>query len=202
MMVSVDSMREMQVLADATNVIAEGEVLQLLNCHDADVDESRYLQVIRFKTAKLFEAAARLGGILAGAPEATQESMATFGARLGTAFQIIDDVLDYSGDLSMTGKNLGDDLAEGKATLPLIFVMREGRAEDAAVIRHAIEAGAVEEMATVVRIIQNSGALDYARRCAERESAAACAALDDIVPASDYRTALEQLAHLATHRSS
>ena len=202
MMVSVDSMRVMQVLADATNVIAEGEVLQLLNCHDANVDESRYLQVIRFKTAKLFEAAARLGGILAGAPEATQEAMATFGARLGTAFQIIDDVLDYSGDLSMTGKNLGDDLAEGKATLPLIFVMREGRAEDAAVIRHAIEAGAVEEMATVVRIIQNSGALDYARRCAERESAAACAALDGIVPASDYRTALEQLAHLATHRSS
>ncbi|MHB8353869.1 MAG: polyprenyl synthetase family protein [Burkholderiales bacterium] len=202
MMVSVDNMRVMQVLADATNVIAEGEVLQLLNCHDADVDEAHYLQVIRFKTAKLFEAAARLGGILAGAPESTQEALAAFGAHLGTAFQIIDDVLDYSGDLAETGKNLGDDLAEGKATLPLIFVMREGSAEDVAVIRHAIEEGGVGEMAEVVHIIQKSGALDYASRCAERESAAACAALETILPPSDYRTALEQLAYLATHRSS
>ncbi|MDE2260674.1 MAG: octaprenyl diphosphate synthase [Betaproteobacteria bacterium] len=202
MMVSVDDMRVMQVLADATNVIAEGEVLQLLNCHDPDVDEARYLQVIRFKTAKLFEAAARLGGILADASEATQEAMATFGARLGTAFQIIDDVLDYSGDLSETGKNLGDDLAEGKATLPLIFVMREGTAEDAAIIRHAIVEGGVGEMEAVVHIVQKSGALDYARRCAERESVAACAALNTVVPPSDYRTALEQLAQLAVHRSS
>ncbi len=202
MMVSVDDMRVMQVLADATNVIAEGEVLQLLNCHDPDVDEARYLQVIRFKTAKLFEAAARLGGILADASEATQEAMATFGAHLGTAFQIIDDVLDYSGDLSETGKNLGDDLAEGKATLPLIFVMREGSAEDAAIIRHAIVEGGVGEMEAVVHIIRKSGALDYARRCAEQESVAACAALNAVVPSSDYRTALEQLAQLAAHRSS
>ncbi len=202
MMVSVNDMRVMEVLADATNVIAEGEVLQLLNCHDPDVDEARYLQVIRFKTAKLFEAAARLGGVLADAPEATQAAMATFGAHLGTAFQIIDDVLDYSGDLSETGKNLGDDLAEGKATLPLIFVMREGTAGDAAIIRHAIVEGGVGEMEAVVRIIQKSGALDYARRCAEKESAAACVVLNAFVPPSDYRTALEQLAQLAAHRTS
>jgi octaprenyl-diphosphate synthase len=201
MMVSVNDMRVMEVLADATNVIAEGEVLQLLNCHDPEVDEARYLQVIRYKTAKLFEASARLGAILAGKSSIVQEALATYGAHLGTAFQIIDDVLDYSGDLAETGKNLGDDLAEGKATLPLIHAMRNASPDDAAIIRHAIETGAVEEIDTVARIIRSSGALDYAHRCAQRESEAAGAVLLTAVPPSAYRDALAKLAQLATNRT-
>lgn len=201
MMVSVNDMRVMQVLADATNVIAEGEVLQLLNCHDPDVDEARYLQVIRYKTAKLFEAAARLGAILSAASVPVQEGLARFGAHLGTAFQIIDDVLDYSGDLSETGKNLGDDLAEGKATLPLIHVMREGASDDAALIRQAIVEGGGEALSAVAAVIRDSGALDYARRCAERESEAARAALEGSVPPSVFRDALVSLARLAVNRS-
>ena len=201
MMVSVQHMQVMEVLADATNVIAEGEVLQLLNCHDPEVDEARYLQVIRYKTAKLFEAAACLGAILAQAPAEKQAGMAAFGTHLGTAFQIIDDVLDYSGDLTQTGKNLGDDLAEGKATLPLIYVMREGTPEEAHQVRRAITEGGGEMLAEVADLIRGSGALDYARACAQRESDAACALLPDLVPPSPYREALQQLAWLAVHRS-
>ena len=200
MMVSINDMRVMATLADATNVIAEGEVLQLLNCHDPDIDETRYLQVIRYKTAKLFEAAARCGALLTHAPTDVQEAMATYGAHLGTAFQVIDDVLDYSGDINQTGKNLGDDLAEGKATLPLIFIMREGTAEQAAVIRHAITEGGMEQMDAVVNVIQQSGALDYARACAQREADAACAALT-VLPPSAQREGLALLAHLAIHRT-
>ena len=202
MMVSVNDMRVMRVLADATNVIAEGEVLQLLNCHDPDVDEARYLQVIRYKTAKLFEAAARLGAILSGAPDGVEEGIAAYGAHLGTAFQIIDDVLDYSGDLGEMGKNLGDDLAEGKATLPLIYVMREGRPDDAALVRQAIVNGGGDALPGVAAVIRTSGALDYARGCARRESEAACAALAGILPPSAYREALEALAVLAVDRSN
>ncbi len=202
MMVSVNDMRVMRVLADATNVIAEGEVLQLLNCHDPDVDEARYLQVIRYKTAKLFEAAARLGAILSGAPDGVEEGIAAYGAHLGTAFQIIDDVLDYSGDLGEMGKNLGDDLAEGKATLPLIYVMREGRPDDAALVRQAIVNGGGDALPGVAAVIRTSGALDYARGCARRESEAACAALAGILPPSAYREALEALAALAVDRSN
>jgi len=200
MMVSINDMRVMATLADATNVIAEGEVLQLLNCHDADIDETRYLQVIRYKTAKLFEAAARCGALLTNAPTHIQEAMAAYGAHLGTAFQVIDDVLDYSGDINQTGKNLGDDLAEGKATLPLIFVMREGTAEQAAVIRHAITEGGMEQMDAVVNVIQQSGALGYARVCAQREADAASAALN-VLPPSAQREGLALLAHLAIHRT-
>ena len=200
MMVSINDMRVMATLADATNVIAEGEVLQLLNCHDADIDETRYLQVIRYKTAKLFEAAARCGALLTNAPTHIQEAMAAYGAHLGTAFQVIDDVLDYSGDINQTGKNLGDDLAEGKATLPLIFVMREGTAEQAAVIRHAITEGGMEQMDAVVNVIQQSGALGYARVCAQREADAASAALN-VLPPSAQCEGLELLAHLAIHRT-
>ena len=138
MMVSVDDMRVMQVLAEATNVIAEGEVLQLLNCHDADVTVAGYLQVIRCKTAKLFEAAARLGAILAKAGAAVEQALADYGMHLGTAFQIVDDVLDYSADEAETGKHLGDDLAEGKPTLPLIHAMQHGTPELAACVRRAI----------------------------------------------------------------
>lgn len=201
MMVSVQNMRVMEVLSDATNVIAEGEVLQLLNCHDPEVDEERYLQVIRYKTAKLFEAATRLGAVLCHSSPVVEEAMARYGAHLGTAFQMVDDVLDYSGDLNETGKNLGDDLAEGKATLPLIYVMKHGNPEQAQVIRHAIENGAVEEMEQVVSIIRDSQALDYTVQCARREADFACSALQSAVPAGEWRDALEQLARLAVERS-
>ncbi|MGH8757356.1 MAG: polyprenyl synthetase family protein, partial [Burkholderiales bacterium] len=148
MMVEVDSMRVMRVLADATNVIAEGEVLQLVNCHNADLDEQSYLQVIRYKTAKLFEAATRLGAILGNASSHDEEAMASYGMHLGTAFQLIDDVLDYSGDRQQTGKNIGEDLAEGKPTLPLIYAMKHGNENQAAIIRKAIEQGGLEEFET------------------------------------------------------
>ena len=161
MMVSADNMRVMQVLADATNTIAEGEVLQLMNCHDPDVDEQRYLEVIRRKTAKLFEAAARLGGVLAGVPPELEEGLASYGTHVGTAFQLVDDVLDYSGDLRETGKNLGDDLAEGKPTLPLIRVMRVGTAEERKLVRHAIERGGKADLEAVVAAIHRVAALDY-----------------------------------------
>ncbi len=146
MMVGVDNMRVMEVLADATNTIAEGEVLQLLNCHDPDIDEENYLRVIHYKTAKLFEAAGRLGAILGGGTEAEEDALARYGMHLGTAFQLIDDVLDYSGDLHETGKNLGDDLAEGKPTLPLIYAMKHGNTEQAAIIRQAIEQGGLHRI--------------------------------------------------------
>ena len=150
MMVAVDDMRVMQILANATNIIAEGEVLQLMNCHDADVDESRYLQVIRYKTAKLVEAASQLGALLGKVDSATEQALAAYGMHLGTAFQLIDDVLDYSGQEVSTGKHLGDDLAEGKPTLPLIYVMQHGTPEEAACVRQAIENGGREDFPAVL----------------------------------------------------
>ncbi|HSS47097.1 MAG TPA: octaprenyl diphosphate synthase [Burkholderiales bacterium] len=200
MMVEVDSMRVMRVLADATNVIAEGEVLQLLNCHNANIDEQRYLQVIRCKTAKLFEAATRLGAILGHADSAEEEAMASYGMHLGIAFQLIDDVLDYSGDLSQTGKNIGDDLAEGKPTLPLIYAMKHGNPEQAALIRKAVEQGGREEFATVLDTIHKTRALEYARTQAKTEAQAACAACA-MLPRSNYRDSLLQLADFAVSRS-
>ena len=200
MMVGVDSMRVLQVLADATNVIAEGEVLQLMNCHNAGIDEENYLQVIRYKTAKLFEAATRLGAILGGAGGAAEEAIAMYGVHLGTAFQLIDDVLDYSGDRDSIGKNLGDDLAEGKATLPLIHAMKRGTPGQAALIRRAIEHGGLEELGAVLDAIRGSGALDYARAQALAESRAACEALTAL-PASPYRDHLLQLADFAVTRT-
>ncbi|MEQ1516910.1 MAG: polyprenyl synthetase family protein, partial [Usitatibacteraceae bacterium] len=177
MMVRVSSMPVMAVLAEATNVISEGEVLQLLNIHDPDTDEEKYLKVVRFKTAKLFEAACRVGAILGGASKADEMSFADFGMHLGTAFQVIDDVLDYSGDINETGKNIGDDLAEGKPTLPLIYALKHGNATQQAAIRRAIENGGRDEMETVVSTIQATGALDYARAQAHREADAAAAAI-------------------------
>lgn len=200
MMVSVQNMRVLQVLADATNVIAEGEVLQLMNCHNAGLDEEGYLQVIRYKTAKLFEAATRLGAILGGASESVQAAAAAYGAHLGTAFQLIDDVLDYSGDHSVIGKNVGDDLAEGKATLPLIYAMKHGTEGQARAVRHAIEEGGREELDAVLAAIGGSGALDYARRQAEAEARTACAALDAL-PQSKNRDYLLQLADFAVTRT-
>lgn len=200
MMVDVDSMRVMRVLADATNVIAEGEVLQLLNCHNADMDEQSYLRVIRYKTAKLFEAATRLGAILGNASTRDEEAMASYGMHLGTAFQLIDDVLDYSGDRQQTGKNIGDDLAEGKPTLPLIYAMQHGNENQAAIIRKAIEQGGLEEFETVLNTIHETRALDYARAQAKVEAQAACAACA-VLPRSNYRDSLLQLADFAVSRS-
>ena len=200
MMVAVDNMRVMRVLSDATNVIAEGEVLQLMNCHDADVDEARYLQVIRYKTAKLFEAAAQLGAILGGGSEEIERGLADYGMHLGTAFQIIDDVLDYSGAEAETGKHLGDDLAEGKPTLPLIYVMQHGTAEQAALVRNAIEQGGRDDFAAVLAVVRSSGALDHARRVAESEALLAANAISAL-PASQYKDSLLQLRAFAVSRS-
>ncbi len=200
MMVAVDDMRIMRVLSDATNVIAEGEVLQLMNCHDADVDEAGYLQVIRYKTAKLFEAAAQLGAILGGGSPVVEDSMATYGAHLGTAFQLIDDVLDYSGAEVETGKHLGDDLAEGKPTLPLIHVLQHGSAAQAACVRRAIEEGGRDDLPQVLAAIRETGALDYARRKAETEARLAAEALD-VVPPSQYKDSLLELCLFAVART-
>ena len=199
MMVEVGEMRVMQTLADATNTIAEGEVLQLLNCHDANVDAANYMRVIHCKTAKLFEAAMRLGAILSGASAEDEEAAAKYGMHLGTAFQLVDDVLDYSADEQQTGKHLGDDLAEGKPTLPLIYAMQHGSAEQAAVVRDAIEQGDVGRFAEVLQIIRVSGALEFTRQQALREAELACAAIaamDD----SKHKQCLLELAQFAATR--
>ena len=201
MMVGLDNLRVMRVLADATNTIAEGEVLQLMNCHDPDVDEVRYLDVVRRKTAKLFEAAARLGGVLGGAAPALEQGLADYGMHLGTAFQVVDDVLDYSGAAQETGKSLGDDLAEGKPTLPLIRVMQAGSAEQRALVRHAILEGGREDFAPVLAAIRETAALDYARAAARREAAVAARAIDAL-PASACRESLLELAAFAVSRRS
>lgn len=200
MMVEVGDMRVMQVLADATNTIAEGEVLQLLNCRDPHVTEENYLQVIRYKTAKLFEAASRLGAILGNATPAEEEAMAVYGMHLGTAFQLIDDMLDYSGNNQDIGKNLGDDLAEGKPTLPLIYAMRVGTAEQASIIRKAIEDGGKDGLQPVLGVIQQTTALDYAKQCAEAEIATAVAAIASL-PDSENKKCLLQLASFAITRN-
>ena len=200
MMVSVDSMRVMEVLADATNTIAEGEVLQLMNCHDADIDQEDYLKVIRYKTAKLFEAAGRLGAIIAGAPREAENALGAYGMHLGTAFQLIDDVLDYSGEHQVTGKNIGDDLAEGKPTLPLIYAMRAGSPDQAARIRKAIEEGGLQDFGPVLQAINETKALDYARRKAEREAECAREALAAL-PDTKYRAALIELTNFAVNRN-
>ena len=199
MMVGVDSMHVMRVLADATNVIAEGEVLQLLNCHNADVVIDDYLRVIRYKTAKLFEAAARLGGIVGGADPETEARLADFGMHLGTAFQLIDDVLDYSADEADTGKHLGDDLAEGKPTLPLIHVMQHGTPAQAALVRGAIEHGGRDDFAAVLAAIQDSGALAETLRYAQAEAKLAIEAIS-VLPPSNFKDALLQLSDFAVRR--
>lgn len=199
MMVNVGDMRVMEVLSDATNIIAEGEVLQLMNVHDADVGIDGYLRVIRYKTAKLFEAASRLGAILGGADAETEAAMATYGMHLGTAFQLVDDVLDYSGDQEEIGKSLGDDLAEGKPTLPLIHVMQHGNAEQAACVRRAIETGGRDEFPAVLAAVQATGALDETRRYAEAEAAIAKKAMERL-PASQYKESLIELSSFAVAR--
>ncbi|TAN83582.1 MAG: octaprenyl diphosphate synthase [Gallionella sp.] len=199
MMVDVGEMRVMQTLADATNTIAEGEVLQLLNCHDADVDAANYMRVIHCKTAKLFEAAMRIGAILGKASAADEDAVAEYGMRLGTAFQLVDDVLDYSADEQQTGKHLGDDLAEGKPTLPLIYAMQHGSGVQAAVVRNAIEQGDMEKFAEVLQIIRATGALEFTRQQALRETELACKSIASLAD-SEHKQCLLELAHFAATR--
>ena len=201
MMVDAQNMRVMQVLADATNVIAEGEVMQLMNMHNAELDEAGYLQVIRSKTAKLFEASARVGAILADSTPETETICADYGQALGTAFQVIDDVLDYTGEAAIMGKNLGDDLREGKATLPLIAAMQRGTAEQRQLVKTAIETGNVAMLDRVVEIVRSTGALDVARLAASQEAQRAIAAAQRL-PSGPHTECLIQLASQLLDRQS
>ena len=201
MMVDVNSMRVMEILANTTNVIAEGEVMQLMNVHDADTSEERYINVIHCKTAKLFEAATRLGAVLCNRGEREEAAMARYGMHLGTAFQLIDDVLDYTSSSDDMGKNVGDDLAEGKPTLPLIHAMSKGTAEQAALIRTAIEKGGYDYIEQVQAIIHATGALDYTTAVARKQAELALNELEHLED-SDYKQALVSLAHLSVDRNS
>ncbi|ALS59237.1 octaprenyl diphosphate synthase [Pandoraea norimbergensis] len=192
MMVSVDNMRVMQILARATNVIAEGEVLQLLNMHDPDVDEARYLQVIKYKTATLFEAATQLAAVLANADAQTEAAVLEYGGRLGTAFQLMDDWLDYAGDTDAMGKNAGDDLREGKPTLPLIHVLQHGTEAERALVREAIENGGTDKFEPILAAITRTGALDYTLARAQEEADAA-AQIISTLPSSQYKNSLLEL---------
>ena len=200
MMVGVGSMKVMEILSHSTNTIAEGEVLQLLNCNDASTTEERYLEVIHCKTAKLFESASQLGAVVADQDDATEEAMAKFGMHLGTAFQLIDDVLDYSASSEDMGKNVGDDLAEGKPTLPLIYAMKHGTEAQADMIREAIEKGGLEQIEAITETIHSTGALKYTQEVAQKEADQAIAQLDNI-PDSDYKQALITLAKFSVERS-
>lgn len=199
MMVELDSMRLMQILSHTTNIIAEGEVLQLLNVHDADTTEQRYLQVIHHKTAKLFEAAGQLGAVLSKTDIDTEKALGQYAIHLGSAFQLVDDLLDYSAQSDTIGKNIGDDLAEGKPTLPLIYAMRHGDNEQSALIRKAIENGERDRIDDIITIIQTTGAIDYTAQTAREEADAAKSALQ-ILPDSEYKTALLALADFAVSR--
>jgi octaprenyl-diphosphate synthase len=200
MMVSVDRMRVLDVLADATNVIAEGEVLQLMNMHDPDTSVEAYLRVIRYKTAKLFEASARLGAVLADAPHPIEEACADYGRSLGTAFQLVDDLLDYEGDAGTLGKNVGDDLREGKPTLPLLVAMARGNAGERELIRDAIRGGEQGRLAQVVEIVRRTGAIEVTRDAARKEADQARAALR-VLPATPVREALLELCVRSVDRS-
>ena len=193
MMVDTGEMRVMEILADATNVIAEGEVMQLMNMHDAALDEAGYLRVIRSKTAKLFEASTRLAAVMAKGTPALENACAEYGQALGTAFQVVDDVLDYDGDATELGKNLGDDLREGKNTLPLIIAMQRGTTAQRELIKNAIENGDQSALADIVAIVKSTGALEATRAAAGAEAQRAIAALSDL-PNTAYREALHDLA--------
>jgi octaprenyl-diphosphate synthase len=205
MMVECGSMRVMSILAEATNVIAEGEVLQLMNMHDASLSEQAYLNVIRSKTAKLFEASARLAAVLAGSTAAIEEACASYGQALGTAFQVIDDALDYEGDASRMGKNLGDDLREGKVTLPLIVAMQRATPSEASLIRQVIEQPQAQtldrQLKSILAIIRRTEALQATHAAAHAESQRAIKTLDGL-PDSIYKTALLKLAQLSLTRTA
>jgi octaprenyl-diphosphate synthase len=201
MMVGVNRMRVLDVLADATNVIAEGEVLQLMNMHDPDLSVEDYLQVIRFKTAKLFEASARLGAVLGGASPKMEEACADYGRSLGTAFQLVDDLLDYEGNTEALGKNVGDDLREGKPTLPLLLALERAEPAEATLIRQAIEKGEVQRLPEVLAVVQRTGALAATRAAAEQQADLARQALD-MLPESAARAALLDLCARSVNRSN
>jgi len=200
MMVGVNNMRVMDILSEATNTIAEGEVQQLLNVHNADLDEEGYLEVIRSKTAKLFESSAQLGAVLSGRSEEEQQALAAYGMHLGIAFQLIDDALDYSSNSEDLGKNIGDDLAEGKPTLPLIHVINNGTPEQAALVREAVEQGGRDRIDEIKSAIESTGAIAYTSRSAQAEADKAIAALA-ILQDSPYKEALITLANFAVKRS-
>lgn len=199
MMVEMDSMRLMKILSSTTNIIAEGEVLQLLNCHDADTTEARYLEVIHHKTAKLFEAAGQLGAVISRSADDIEHAMARYAMHLGSAFQLVDDLLDYSQSSETIGKNIGDDLAEGKPTLPLIHAMRQGTDQQAAIIREAIEQGQRDRIDEIITIINETGAIDYTAHAAAQEVAYAKQALATL-PETDYKQALLSLADFSISR--
>lgn len=199
MMVEADSMRIMQIMSEATTVIAEGEVLQLLNVHDSNVDFNRYMNVIKSKTAKLFEAATRVAAVLAGADKETEQQAALYGTHVGTAFQVIDDVLDYSGSAEDLGKNVGDDLREGKPTLPLIRVMQVGTPEQKALIRHAIEEGD-GDFERVAEAIRSTDAIEYTKSIAKEQADIAIAALDSLAE-SPYKQSLKDLVTFSLART-
>ena len=199
MMVEPGELKIMQVMSEATNVIAEGEVLQLLNCHDADTTKERYMEVIHRKTAKLFEAATQMGPILAKKPE-LEEAFVAYGRHLGAAFQLIDDALDYTANEEELGKNIGDDLAEGKPTLPLIYVLENGNENEKKIIRRAIESEGINLLDEVTAIIKASGAIAYTQKIAQKEADLAKSALAPLND-SDLKTALCSLADLAVNRS-
>ena len=201
MMVDAGDMRVMQTLAEATNVIAEGEVLQLMNMHDASLSEEGYLRVIRSKTAKLFEASARLAALLAGSSPLVEQRCADYGQALGTAFQVIDDVLDYDGDVLEMGKNLGDDLREGKATLPLIIAMQRGTGAERNTVKQAIESGGTGQIDSVIAIVKKTGALQATRQAAAAEAQRALDALQTL-PQNPYSEALRNLASQLLERRS
>ena len=200
MMVGVQNMRVMDILAEATNIIAEGEVLQLLNINDADISDDDYLRVIHYKTAKLFEAATRLGAVICQASTEDENAMAEYGMRLGTAFQLIDDVLDLSGNSEDIGKSLGDDIAEGKPTLPLLYAMRHGDAKQSQLIRNAIEQGGLEDFSAIIQAVEQTGALDYVRNIAKQEAELACKAMQHL-PSTPQHQALIQLAEFSVSRT-
>ena len=200
MMVELEELRILDVLANATNTIAEGEVLQLMNCNNPDTTEADYMEVIYRKTAKLFEAGTRIGALLAGGGDDTLEpALVSYGRHLGQAFQLVDDALDYDATPEELGKNIGDDLAEGKPTLPLIYAMAHGSAAERHMIREAIETGGTRNLTSIQLAIETSGGLRYTAERAREEVEKAVAALAPL-PASKYRDGLTSLAHFAVHR--
>jgi octaprenyl-diphosphate synthase len=200
MMVQLKNMRVMEILSEATNIIAEGEVLQLLNIHNADITEAEYIKVIHYKTAKLFEAATRLGAVINNASREDEDALALYGMKLGTAFQLVDDVLDLSGDVAEIGKNLGDDLSEGKPTLPLLYAMSQSTPENAEIVRNAIQKGGLENLDAVLSAVKSTNAGEYVLNLAKSESEQACAAIAHL-PQLPYKQALLDLAKFAVNRT-
>ena len=201
MMTKLNNMEIMNILSNATNVVAEGEVLQLMNCNDADTSEASYLEVIYCKTAKLFEAATRLAAVVAGQTKVVERAMQQYGKHLGTAFQLVDDIMDYTADAKEMGKNVGDDLAEGKPTLPLIYAMQHGSETEALLIKNAIEQGnGMQHLYEILNIMKTTGSLAYTQKIAETEADNAISALA-VLPESEYKEALISLAHIAANRS-